>query len=59
MKPYNQALRLLRKARWVIYCDLNAAGWDEVRKHPILKDNARVMTRIDKFLEKQKCLKKK
>ena len=58
MKPMTHAIKLLRSARYVIFSELNAAGWDEVRKHPVLNAHAQVLTRIDKFLEKQKCLKK-
>ena len=51
-RALQQALKLLREAKGAIDDELNAAGIDEVKEHPILTAHDKTSNKIEKFLLK-------
>jgi pyruvate formate-lyase activating enzyme-like uncharacterized protein len=49
-RDLRKAVKLLREAKGAIDDELNSAGIDEVRQHPILRAHDRISDRIEKFL---------
>jgi hypothetical protein len=49
-----RAAKLLREAAWGLRAELDAAGWKEAREHPALRAHARLVRKIERFLERTK-----
>lgn len=53
-KEFERALELLKRAKAAIDDELDAAGSEEVRQHPVLLGHARVSDAIQVFLHEHK-----
>jgi extradiol dioxygenase family protein len=51
-----EAVALLREASGVIHAELDAAGADEVKGHPVLADHLKVVQRIDRAIARAQQL---